>query len=173
MIRNFRVVFAVVLTAAFAGGRAPLSAQTNTAVQNPCEFVTADEVQALVPKEHADAGVPISLPAFDSYGCRYTWGVGVERSTLMIAVNAASRAFAGLNPDAIKRELAAQVVPGTADAPIADVGEAGAFKAYSPAYASASAYVKEHLVQVAFSGIDAPDRKTQLLSLLKSAASRL
>jgi hypothetical protein len=174
MITDFRgLVVVTTLAAAIAGGRTPLSAQPNSAQRNPCALVTADEVQVLVPKEHVEAGVPTSFAAFDSFSCRYTWGLGVHRSTVVIAVNSATRTFVGLNTDSIKRELVAQVVPHTADAAIPDLGDAAAFKAYSAAYASATAYARDQIVQVAFSGVDAPDVKPQLISLLKSAVSRL
>jgi hypothetical protein len=47
------------------------------------------------------------------------------------------------------------------------------FKSYSSVYATASAYLKDRYLQVTLDGIDARDRKGQLISLLKSAASRL
>jgi len=148
-----------------AGG--PLAAQ-----QNPCMLLTTDEVQALAPKQHVSDGVRAALSP-DSVTCRYTWGTGNGRYALTVSVNTASRMFAGMNADAIKRGLMSSVMPGTADAAIPDVGDAAAFKAYSALYASASAYLKDRVVQVNLDGLDARDSRAQLIALLKSAASRL
>ena len=56
---------------------------------------------------------------------------------------------------------------------IPDVGQAAVFKSYSSAYATASALVMDRYLQVTLDGIDARDRKGQLIELLKSAVSRL
>jgi hypothetical protein len=141
---------------------------------NPCALLTSEEVQALgTPKEHAGNGVATAIPAQDSFSCRYTWGAATDRYTLAVFVNGASRTFAGMSGDAIKQNLVSSVKPGTADATIPDIGEAAVFKADSPVYAGASAYVKGRLLQVRLDGLDARERKDQLISLLKSAASRL
>jgi hypothetical protein len=47
------------------------------------------------------------------------------------------------------------------------------FKPDSPVYASATAFVKGRIVGVHLDGIDAREKKDQLIGLLKSAASRL
>jgi hypothetical protein len=59
------------------------------------------------------------------------------------------------------------------DEVISDVGDTAVFKAYSPLYVSASALVKGRILHLNLDGLDARDKKGQLISLLKSAASRL
>ncbi len=152
-------------------------AQTGSAVAaqapNACGLLTSEEVQALAPKEPAEAGVPSEIPSLDSSVCYYTWGTGTKRLTLTVSVNAASRLYVGMNADAIKQSLESSIAPGTADATIPDVGVSAVFKTYSPAYAGARALVKDRVLQIALDGWNAPDRKPQLMTLLKSAASRL
>jgi hypothetical protein len=141
---------------------------------NPCGLLTVDEVQGLgSPKEHASNGVAQALPALEVFTCRYTWGTGIERYTLAVSVNSASRAFVGMSGDAIKQNLTSSIKPGTTDTAIPEVGEAAVFKADSPVYAGASAYVKGRLLQLHLDGLDAGEKKDQLITLLKSAASRL
>jgi hypothetical protein len=154
------------------GGRLA-AAQTAAQPPDPCGLVTTDEVHALAPKEPASNGVPNSIPAMGSSSCRYMWGTGNGRYVLTVSVDPASRMFVGMNPDAIKQGLLSSVVAGTADAVIPDVGSAAVFKAESPAYVKASAYVKERILQVTLDGLDAGDEKGEIISLLKSAASRL
>jgi hypothetical protein len=164
-------VCTAVVGTSFAGVGAS-AAQANTT--NPCGLLTIDEVQGLgSPKEHASNGVAEAMPAQELFTCRYTWGTGTERYTLAVSVNSASRTFVGMSGDAIKQNLASLVKPDTTDATIPDVGEAAVFKADSPVYAGASAYLKGRLLQLHLDGLDARDKKDQLISLLKSAASRL
>jgi hypothetical protein len=153
-------------------GAAVSAAQTPA--PNPCALLTIDEVQGLgSPKEHASNGVPEALPTQELFTCRYAWGTGTERYTLAVSVNSASRMFVGMSGDAIKQSLVSLVKPGTTDASITDIGEAAVFKADSPVYAGASAYLKGRLLQLHLDGLDAREKKDQLITLLKSAASRM
>jgi hypothetical protein len=151
---------------------AAASAQAQPQSENTCGLLTADEVQKLAPEEHVDNGVPSAQPALESFSCRYTWGTGIGERTLAVSIDPASRAFAGMDTEAIKRNLASSVRPSTSDAAVSEVGEGAVFKAYSAAYVGATAYVKGRILQVTFAGIDAQDRKNDVISLLKSAASR-
>jgi hypothetical protein len=146
---------------------------SQASASNPCALLTSDEIQALVPKEHVDAGVPTTIASLDSATCRYTWGLGTGSSSLVISVNPAARMFIGMNADSIKQLFVSSIVSETEDAAIPDVGQAAVFKAYSPAYVSATAYVKDRILQVALDRLDARDKKGEVISLLKSAASRL
>jgi hypothetical protein len=141
--------------------------------QQPCDLLTIDEIHTLEPSAQAHDGVANVMPSFESFSCRYLWASGIERVSLAVSVNPASRAFAGLSADAIKQIFQQSVAEGTTDASLPDIGEAGVFKAYSSAYVSASAYLKGRLLQVSLSGIDAREKKAQVISLLKAAASRL
>jgi hypothetical protein len=141
--------------------------------QNPCALLTVDEVHALAPKDAVGNGVPSAIASNDFFACQYRWGMGAGRYSLEVSVNPASRAFAGTGPDSIKQGLLSSVAPGTMDAAIPEVGDAAVFKAYSPAYAGASAYVKDRILQVNLDGVDAREKKAQLISLLKLAVSRL
>jgi hypothetical protein len=102
-----------------------------------------------------------------------TWGAGTGHVNLDVTVNEASRMFSGMPPDLIKQGLQASVRAGTADAVISDVGEAAVFKADSPVYFHAAAYLKGRILQVQLDGFDAREKKDQVIALLKSAASRL
>jgi hypothetical protein len=174
--RLSRMIVALALglsTVAIAFADAGLSA-AQTPAPNPCALLTIEEVQGLgSPKEHASNGVAEALPAQEVFSCRYVWGTGTERYTLAVSVNSASRMFLGMNGDAIKQNLVSSIKPDTTDATIPDVGEAAVFKADSPVYAGAKAYLKGRLLQVHLDGLDAREKKDQLISLLKSAASRL
>jgi hypothetical protein len=142
--------------------------------QGPCALLTHEEVQALAPvSTEIGEGVSAAVPAGDFSMCRYTWGAGVERYTLVVAVGSASRMFAGKAGDAIKQDLLTSIVPGTTDEAVPEVGDVAVFKAPSSVFAGASAFLKGRVVQVRLDGIDARDRKGELISLLKSAASRL
>lgn len=148
-------------------------AQAAQSPQNACGLLTTDEIEALVPNEHATKGVATDVASIDFSSCTYTWGVGTRHVTFVISVSPASSMFAGLTPEAIKAGLAAWVVADTIDTTIADVGDVAVFKAYSPFYAGASAYAKGRILQLTFDGFDARAKKGTLISLLKTAAPRL
>ena len=166
----FRFVAGLALAAGgvLAAGGGSVLAQPQT-----CGLLTGEEVQALAPKlTVSDAGVSGNQGG-GAVTCRYRWGSGPGHFTLSLSVRPASRVFAGMDAAAIRQGVLATITPGSADEAIPDVGEAAAFKSYSSAYATASAYVKDRYLQVTLDGIDARDRKGQLIALLKSAASRL
>ena len=142
------------------------------AQQNPCMLLTTDEIGALAPNQHVSDGARAVLSP-DSITCRYAWGGGNGRYTLAVSVSTAARMFAGLNADAIKQGMVSSVMPGTTDAAVPDIGDAAVFKAHSALSAGASAYLKDRVLQINLDGLDAREKKGQLISLLKSAASRL
>jgi len=164
-------------------GDGTLSAQTS----GPCALLTIDEVEPLADKSNHEkpkdekskaekshiAGVPLSVEAAGFTSCRYGWGSGVDRYELDVTVGDASRAFSGMMPGQIAQWLRSSVLEGTADAVIPDVGEAAVFKADSPVYVHATAYLKGRLLEVHVDGLDARDQKDYVIKLLKSAAARL
>jgi hypothetical protein len=150
-----------------------IAAQTPAQPPDPCALLTSDEVHALAPKEPASNGVASSNAALESSSCRYMWGAGNAQYVLTISVDAASRMFAGMNPESIKEGLRSSVVTGTTDAIMPDVGDMAVFRAYSPVFVRASAYSKGRVLQLTLDGLDAREEKGQLISLLKSAAARL
>jgi len=139
---------------------------------NPCALLTAEDVQAIVPKEHVEAGVTSPTRSADTAYCRYTWGTGLNRMALDISVYTASKMYAGMTPDAIKQAIVSSVVPDTVDSSIPEVGDAAVFRAYSPVYVGASAYLKDRILQVSLDGLNARDKKADLISLLKKAAAK-
>jgi hypothetical protein len=141
--------------------------------QKPCELLASDEIQALAPNQRISQGVASTLEGVDSSTCRYTWGDATGRFMLAVSIDPASRMFAGMSAESIKQSLAKAVTPETSDESIPDVGEAAIFKSSSSVYATASAYLKGRILQLTLDGVDARDRKGQLIALLKSAASRL
>ena len=172
---GFRVAFGLVLGLVGAAVAPSLSGGGTVTAQgqNRCALLTVDEVHALAPKEQVSDGVASAIASNEFFTCHYRWGMGAGRYTLEVSVNPASRAFAGSGADSIKQGLLSSVAPGTTDAVVTEIGEAAVFKAYSPAYAGASAYLKDRLLQVNLEGVDAREKKAQLISLLKSAAARL
>ena len=158
-----------------AGMAVPGNGDGTAAAQasGPCALLTTDEIQPLALKVSVASGVPLSLEAGGFSSCRYMWGTGTERYSLDVAVSDASRAFSGMMPDQIRKELLASVTAGTADAIIPDVGEAAVFKADSAIYVRATAYLKSRILQVRVDGLDAREKKDQVIALLKSAAARL
>ena len=144
-------------------------AQTAT----PCTLVTTDDVKSVANQTSVDASVAMSFPPADYSSCRYAWGSGLNRYKLDVTVSDGSRMFSGMGPDGIKQGLQASVKPDTDDAVITGVGDAAVFNADSPAYAYATAYIKGRILQVHLDGLDARDKKDQVISLLKTAASRL
>jgi len=144
-----------------------LSAQA----QNPCALLTKDDVEGIA--NASVDGVASSFPSFNSETCRYTWGAGIDRFVLGVAVHDVSRGFAGLSPEQIKQRLVGSVKPGTDEEVIADVGEAAVFRTDSPYYATATALLKGHILEVQLDGLVARDMKDEAIKLLKSAASRL
>jgi hypothetical protein len=81
--------------------------------------------------------------------------------------------FAGASPQQARQQLLASVAAGTNDAVIPEVGEAAVFKPDSFAYATATAFIKGRVLQVHLDGLDASNRKDQIIGLLKAAAARL
>ena len=81
--------------------------------------------------------------------------------------------FSGVSPDQARQRLLDSVRAGTDDVVISEVGDAAVFKPDSVAYATATALVKSRILQVHLDGVDARDKKDQIIELLKSAASRL
>ena len=170
---GFDLAFALALGAAIAISGTLLQRGGTVAAQvpNACGLLTTDEIHTLAPKEHVSDGLASATGDFIS--CRYTWGAGSQRFTLAVSVNSGSHMYIGMAADSIKQGLTSSVVPGTIDATIPDLGEAAVFKAYSPMYVSANAYLKGRVLQINLDGFDALEKKEQLISLLKSAAARL
>lgn len=167
------MTFALLLGLAITVGVLIPGTSEVAAQAQPCSLLTTDEIQALAPMEQVSEGVASAFEVVDSSTCRYTWGSGLGRYTLAVYVNPASRMYAGMSADSVKQSLLASVTAGTRDEAVPDVGDAAVFKAYSPIYVSATALLKGRVLHVNLDGIDAREKKGQLISLLKSAASRL
>lgn len=138
----------------------------------PCALVTAADIQPLAPNASIGDGVSTTFEAIGFSRCQYSWGDGVDRFKLDVTLNDAARVFPGMSPDAIRQGLQASVKEAMGDAVIADAGEAAVFRADSHYYVHASALAKGRIVQVHLDGLDARDRKDQVIALLKAAASR-
>jgi hypothetical protein len=167
----FTLGLVLIVTGAPGLGRAggTVSAQT----LNPCELLTVDEIQSVSGSASVDAGISNSLPAFGYLACRYAWGEGIRRFKLDVVVTESSRMFRGVSPDEIKLRLLASVRAKTGYTVIPEIGEAAMFEPDSVAYASATAMVKGRILQVNLDGLFAPEKRDQIVGLLKLAASRL
>ena len=137
-----------------------------------CALLTTDEIGMIANSSVAE-GVLSSIASIGSSSCLYSWGEGVRRFNLDVTVNDASRMVAGMASDAIKQWLQSSVIVGTDDEVIADVGEAAVFKVDSALYVHGTALVKGRVLQVRLHGFVAREKKDGVISLLKSAASRL
>ena len=140
---------------------------------NPCALLSDDDVKSAAARTSVEPGVPSSFPSYGYSTCRYAWGNGVNRVTLIVSVTEASRQFPGMTPDQIKQRLVESVRAGTHDAVIPDIGDAAVFTPDSFVYGTATAVVKSHVLQVQLEGFGAGQKKDQVAGLLKSAASRL
>ena len=138
-----------------------------------CALLVDDELKPLAVTTSVGTGVSNSVPSYGFASCRYAWGDGIDRLKLVVTVTDTSRIFPGMTPDQIKQRLLASVKAGTDDAVIPEVGDAGVFKPDSFVYATATALVKGRLLQVQLDGRGAPEKKDQVIGLLKSAATRL
>jgi hypothetical protein len=168
----FTLGLALVATGASIPGR--FDGTVSAQALNPCALLTTDEVDSLAPsKTSVAAGVASSVPAYGYMTCRYTWGTGVGRFNLDIAVADASRMFAGVSPDQVKQRLLESVKAETSDAVLSEIGEAAVFKPDSVAYATATALVKGRILQVHLGGLFAREKKDQIIGVLKAAAGRL
>jgi hypothetical protein len=174
---GYHVTAAFTLGLALVGGgaswRGPVASTVSAQGLNPCALLLDDEIKPLGGKTSVAAGVSNSPASFGDATCRYGWGEGVDRYKLVVAVIEASRMFPGLTPDQIKQRLLESVRAGTHDAVIPEIGDAAVFKPDSFAYAVATAFVKGRILQVQLDGLEALEKKDQVIGLLKSAASRL
>ena len=173
MMRKPRIASSFVLGLAIAASGILMTGRTVMAQPQTCGLLTSEEVQALAPNQTVTGPGVSTNQGGGAVTCRYLWGTGNQHFTLALSVQPAARMFAGMNGDAIKQSMLKTVTPETSDESIADVGEAAVFTSSSSVYATASAYLKDRVLQVTLDGIDARDRKAQVIALLKSAASRL
>ena len=151
----------------------PHASTVSAQALNPCALLSDDEIKPLAAKTSVASGVSNSLPSFGYATCRYTWGDGVGRFTLVVAVTEGSRMFPGMTPDQIKQRLLESVRAGTHDAVVPQIGDAAVFKPDSFVYAVATALVKGRILQVQLDGLGALEKKDQVIGLLQSAALRL
>jgi hypothetical protein len=174
MNTGYRLVsaWAAGLAMVVAGVPGPAGSVSAQAV-NPCTLLTVDEIQPLAPNASIADGVPSSLQTLGTSSCRYTWGAGVGRFRLDVTVNEAPRMYPGMSPDQIRQRLQESLKEGTTDAVIPDVGEAAVFKAESPLLATATASTKGRILGVQLDGLDAREKKDDVVALLKTAVSRL
>jgi hypothetical protein len=151
------------------GGDGTAAAQTS----GPCALLMTADIQPLAPNTTISSGVQTFEGAAGFGTCRYTWGAGVGRYALEVTLNEAASVFPSMGPELIKQGLHAAVTAETADADVSDVGDAAMFKADSPGYVHATAYLKNRILQVHLDGFDAREKKSLVIALLKSAASRI
>lgn len=167
--RRFPVVIAI---AAIVVVALPPRAIAVAQSAQPCALLTTEDIQPLAYQQTVAPGVAASYAATGFSACRYAWGTGLDRYKLEVNISDSSRMFAGLAPDQVKQALQSIVVKDTADAIIPDVGDAAIFKAESPAYVQTTAVIKGRVLQLSLDGLDARERKGEVIALLKQAASK-
>lgn len=174
-----RSVAGLALTAAglfTAAGAGSLAAQAPPAGQpaGPCALLKTDEVQSLANKNVAvSEGVAASISVIGSSTCSYAWGAGAERYTLDVTVNDAARVFPGLAPAAVGERVHAAITGSAPASPSLGIGDVSVYKEDSPLFVHATSFLKGRILQVQLGGIDAIEKKDQVISLLTTAASRL
>jgi hypothetical protein len=166
------LVLALAMVAIGLSGPGGVDGTVSAQEANPCALLTTDEVQSLAPGASVGEGVS-SSPSSSYATCRYAWGAGTRRFKLGVVVHDVARRFPGMTPDQIKQRLLESVKPETEEEVISDVGEAAVFRADSPYYTTATAFVKGRIIEVQFDGLAALEQKGQAIALLKSAVSRL
>jgi hypothetical protein len=171
LVAAFGLGLALVVTG--APGPGLFDGTVSAQASDPCALITVDDVEPLAGKASVANGVSNSVPGFGYVACRYVWGEGVGRFKLDVVVLEPSRKYPGMSPEQIKQRLVESVRAGTADAVIPEIGEAAVFKPASPVYASATALVKGHILELHLDGAFAQEQKDQVVGLLKTAASRL
>src|SRR4029450_4072856 len=89
-----RLTFALLvgLVIAAIGTSFPRARKGAAQALKPCGVLPPDEIETLAPNEQISEGTPFAFEALDSSTCRYTWCSGVDRFTLAVYVNPASRA---------------------------------------------------------------------------------
>jgi phosphotransferase system HPr-like phosphotransfer protein len=167
--RRFPVVFAIAaIVVALPHSRVIAVAQS----AQPCALLTTEDIQPLAYQQTVAPGVAASYAATGFSACRYAWGTGLDRYKLEVNISDSSRMFAGLAPGQVKRALQSIVVKDTADMIVSDVGDAAIFKAESPVYVQATAVIKGRVLQLSLDGLDAREKKGEVIALLKQAASK-
>jgi hypothetical protein len=154
-----------------------------TLPKDPCALLKPAEIQAAIePGANIGIGVPSTDPAAFTIGCAYTWGPTTNewgQTSLTTNVIDASKVFpGGLNPDGIKERVQVETQMGGADASqIPGVGDGAVFTNDSKSHnATLKAYIVEAkgvLLLVQFHGGNAVALKDKLITLLKTAATRL
>jgi len=170
---SWELVVALAVVAVGASGFERIGSIAAAQASGPCALLTTDDVKPLASNASVADGVATWLRDGGFGACRYMWGDGLWRFNLDATVGDASRMFSGVRPDLIKQRLLTSVRAGTADSVIPDLGEAAVFVADSPVYVHAMTYLKGRVLVLHLDGLDARDKKDQLIALLKSVASRL
>jgi hypothetical protein len=137
-----------------------------------CALLTAGEVEATAGTKVA--GQPGHLAPTDTDYCEYNWTAKSFSPRLQVSVSPASRLWPGVDPATIKNGILGgpRGLPANATA-VPDVGDAAAYTQQNEHAASVVAYIKGKILEITYQGTDSPAKKTQIIGLLKSAASRM
>lgn len=150
-----------------------IAGASSAAQDKPCELVTAAEVRAIAGTT-AGQGASGYLEPTGTYSCEYKWTVKDFSPSLLVLVSDPSKVFPGLDKAALK----AAILGGPRGLPknamvVSSVGEAATYTEETPTTGSGLAYVKGRILQVVYRNTDVPAKKSQVVGLLKAAASRL
>jgi hypothetical protein len=167
---RFLVVFAIAASAVVVSPHSRAVAVAQSA--QPCTLLTTEDIHPLAYQQTVAAGVAASYEPTGFNVCRYAWGAGLDRYKLEVNIGDASRKYAGLGPDQVKQALQSTVVKDTADTIVSDVGDAAIFKAESPVYVQATALIKDRVLEISLDGLDAREKKGEMIALLKKAAAK-
>jgi hypothetical protein len=149
-----------------------------SALPDPCTLVRALDLQALFQNGPAGPGAVEKHPEIGSATCTYQWGTGSNaysgRFNFHVTVSELSKTYPGTDREVLKAGLLAETKkPGENAVAISGVGDAAIYKSGSPIRSETTAIVKAFFLQVDLDGPDGRGKKDQVISLLKTAASRM
>jgi len=168
------VMNALLFGLALAGPVAP-GVQT----KDPCTLLTPDEVQTLAPGTQIPAGVSETVSGpMGVVGCRYEWGAAgsatAGKYTFTVTLSDAARAYPGAKPADIQKGIARPVDPGDPPAIlIPKTGDRAYYKSSGKVRSDAVALVKGSILEIRLDGPGATGKRTQVISLLRTAVERL
>jgi hypothetical protein len=153
-----------------------VAAEAPGQAQDPCGLLTPAEIQSIAPRSKVGPGVARTGVAGPS--CRYelTVGAGADtrKYTLDVTVSDAARLYAGSAPAQWKGRFQAMIREADPTAiTISKVGDAALFGSASPERATASALVKDRVLQIFVQGPNARGQRTQIIEALKASVTRL
>jgi hypothetical protein len=139
-----------------------------------CSLLTKADVQVFAGSGAQVNGGFASSGYMESQTCVYWWMIGTEKQSLDVSTVPAAKRYPDSTPESINYLLKGErkdLKP--TQAAIPGVGEIAIYENQSPRTSTAIAHVKGMILRVEHEGPGSATRKDALISVLKTAASRL